>query len=152
MAINKIKIEYKNSWMSENKEEFINSVKYSRLATENIQLQLTSLSNPAQQNNDSYVNNVCNVYIETGNKTQHVQKYNEKNTPHKAETLYSKTWYNTEYESMRKSYFKRKHELSKTVHICEAADIQLNKLFEKSETTQIQYKHTFHSDVRTIRI
>ena len=33
---NKHLIEYTNSWMSENKEEFINSVKYSRFATENI--------------------------------------------------------------------------------------------------------------------
>ena len=48
--------------MSENKEEFINSVKYSRLATENIQLRQTSLSNPTQQNIDSYVNNLCNIY------------------------------------------------------------------------------------------
>ena len=32
---------------------------------------------------------------------------------------------------MRKSYFKRKHELSKTVPICEAADIQLNELFKQ---------------------
>ena len=43
--------------MSENKEECINSVKYSRLVTENIQLRQTSLTNPILQNIDSYVNN-----------------------------------------------------------------------------------------------
>ena len=52
---------------------------------------------------------------------------------------------------MRKSYFKRKHELSKTVPICEATYIQLNELFKqykKSLKTQVQYKRKFHSDMR----
>ena len=66
-----------------------------------------------------------------------------------------KKWYNTECESMRKSYFKRKHELSKTVPICEAADIQLNELFKQYKKSlknaQVQYKRRFHSDLRTMR-
>ena len=60
--------------MSENKEEFIYSVKYSRFATENLQLRQTSLSNPTQQNIDSYVNNLCNIYIEAGIKTNMCRK------------------------------------------------------------------------------
>ena len=79
----------------------------------------------------------------------------DKNTPHTAEALYKKKWYNTECKSMRKSYFKRKHELSKTVPICEAADIQLNELFKQYKKSlknaQVQYKRTFHSDLRTMR-
>ena len=53
---------------------------------------------------------------------------------------------------MRKSYFKRKHELRKTVPICEAADIQLNELFKQyKKNAQVQYKRRFHSDLRTMR-
>ena len=82
-------IEYKNYWMSENKEEFIYSVKYSRFATENLQLRQTSLSNPTQQNIDSYVNNLCNIYIEAGIKTNMCRKTKTK-IHHTAEALYKK--------------------------------------------------------------
>ena len=41
---------------------------------------------------------------------------------------------------MRKSYFKRKHELSKTVSICEAADIQLNELFKQYKKSLKKHK------------
>ena len=85
-------IEYKNSWMSENKEEFINSVKYSRFATENLQSRQTSLSNPTQQNIDSYVNNLCNIYIEAGKKTNMCRKTKTKNTTHSGGTI-EKKWY-----------------------------------------------------------
>ena len=69
-------IVYKNCWMSENKEEFIISVKYSRFATENLQqLRQTIVSNPTQQNIDSYnINNLCNIYIEAGKKTNMCRK------------------------------------------------------------------------------
>ena len=57
---------------------------------------------------------------------------------------------------MRKSYFERKHELSKTVPICEAADIQLNELFKQYKKSlknaQVQYKRKFNSDLRTMCI
>ena len=75
-------IEYKNSWSSENKEEFINSVKSSRLATENIQLHLTNLSNPTQQNIDSYVYNLCNIDIEAGKRPKCAEKQRQKYTLH----------------------------------------------------------------------
>ena len=67
-------IEYNHYGMSENMEEFFNSVKYSRFATENIQLRQSSLSNPTQQNIDSCVNNLCNIYIEAGKKTNRCRK------------------------------------------------------------------------------
>ena len=35
-------------------------------------------------------------------------------------------WYNTECESMRRSYFKTKHQLHNTIPVSKAADIQLN--------------------------
>ena len=57
---------------------------------------------------------------------------------------------------MRKSYFKKKHELRKPVPICEAADIQLNELFKEYKKSlknaQVQYKCKFHSDLRTMCI
>ena len=89
--------------MSENKEEFINSVKYSRFATENIQLRLTSLSNPTQQNIDSYVNNLCTIYIDAGKKTKRCRK-TKTEIHHTQRRRYTPLkWYNTECESMRKS-------------------------------------------------
>ena len=41
-----------------------------------------------------------------------------------------KKWHNTKCELMRKSYFKRKHKLIKTVPICEAVDLQLIEVFK----------------------
>ena len=82
---------------------------------------------------DLYVNNLCNLYIEAGKKTNMCRKMKQKFTTHSGGAMLQK-WYNTECESMRTSYFKRKHELSKTVPICEAADIQLNEIFKQYKT------------------
>ena len=55
--------------MSDNKEDCINSVNFNSVAPENLQLRQTRLSNPTQENIESYVNNLCNIYIEPGKKT-----------------------------------------------------------------------------------
>ena len=157
MTISKINIwlNIKTTGCQKTRKFFINSVKYSRFATENLELRQTSLSNQTQQNNDSYVNNLCNIYIEAGIKTNMCRKTKTKIHHTQRRRYTKKKWYNTECESMRKPYFKKKHELSKTVSICEAADIQLNELFKQFKKSlknaQVQYKRTFHSDLRTMR-